>query len=199
MQRDVGLRSAVGRRVARRAVFLDRDGVLNRAIVRDGKPYPPSGPGDFEVLPGVVEACKALRGAGFLLVVVTNQPDVARGTQRQEVVEAIHDILRAQVPVDDIRVCYDDDGDGCTCRKPQPGLLLKAAEEWQIDLVESFMVGDRWKDIEAGRRAGCATVLIDCAYAEALRSVPDYQAGSLAEAAAWILGQKDEAQMGGEP
>ena len=172
---------------AYRAVFLDRDGVLNRAIVREGKPYPPSGLAEFEVLPGVVDACTALRAAGFLLIVVTNQPDVARGTQRREVVEAINDALRAQVPLDDIRACYHDEADGCTCRKPRPGLLLEAARDWQIDLTSSFVVGDRWKDIEAGQRAGCTTILIDYGYAEAQQSVPDHCVRSLAEAADWIL------------
>jgi len=180
----------------RRAVFLDRDGVLNRAIVRNGTPYPPSGLAEFEVLPGVVEACAALRAAGFLLIVVTNQPDVARGTQRREVVEAINDALRAQVPLDDIRVCYHDGVDGCTCRKPQPGLLLQAAQDWQIDLANSFLVGDRWKDIEAGRRAGCTTILIDYGYAEAQRSVPDCSVRSLAEADTWILDRHEAADGG---
>ena len=182
----------------RRAVFLDRDGVLNRAIVRQGKPYPPTSLAEFELLPGVVEACKALRAADFLLVVVTNQPDVARGTLHRETVEAINRALRAQVPVDDIRVCYHDDQDKCLCRKPSPGLLLQAAEDWQIDLSASFTVGDRWKDIEAGRRAGCKTVLIDYAYAEAVLSVPDRSVHSLAEATDWILGQSSSRTERGE-
>src|SRR5262249_35905993 len=139
----------VGALTMRRAVFLDRDGVLNRAVVRDGKPYPPARLEQLEILPGVVEACITLRTAGFTLVVVTNQPDVARGTQQRAVVQAINEVLRAQVPLDDFRVCYHDEPDGCTCRKPQPGLLLQAARDWQIDLVSSFMVGDSWRDIEA--------------------------------------------------
>ena len=175
----------------RRAVFLDRDGVLNRAIVRNGTPYPPSGLAELEVLPGVVDACTALRAAGFLLIVVSNQPDVARGTQRREVVEAINDALCARGPLDDIRVCYHDEPDGCTCRKPRPGLLLEAARDWQIDLANSFMVGDRWKDIEAGRRAGCTTILIDYGYAEPQQSVPDHRVRSLVEAAGWIVNQRE--------
>lgn len=173
--------------IMRRAVFLDRDGVLNRAVVRDGKPYPPAGLEQFEILPGVVEACLTLRAAGFILVVVTNQPDVARGTQQREVVEAINEALRAQVLLDDIWVCYHDEPDGCTCRKPRSGLLLQAAQDWQIDLANSFMVGDRWRDIEAGRRAGCATVFIDYGYTEPQRSVPDCSVRSLAEAVDWIM------------
>ena len=172
----------------RRAVFLDRDGVLNRAVVREGKPYPPSTVEDLEVLPGVVEACEHLRQAGFLLIVATNQPDVARGQLRQDVVEAIHAALRIRVPLDDIRVCYHSELDRCACRKPEPGLLVEAARCWEVALADSFLVGDRWKDIEAGRRAGCKTVFIDAGYAEEGSIRPDHRARSLAEASTWILG-----------
>jgi D-glycero-D-manno-heptose 1,7-bisphosphate phosphatase len=174
----------------RPAVFLDRDGVLNRAIVVQGMPYPPANLAEFEILPGAVQACKELREAGFLLIVVTNQPDVARGTQQRHVVEAINAALLSNVPIDEIRVCYHDDRDQCSCRKPLPGLLMQAAGEWQIDLSTSYMVGDRWKDIEAGRRAGCTTILIKYEYGEGMRSVPDHQVSSLAEAADWILRQQ---------
>ena len=173
----------------RRAVFLDRDGVLNRAIVVQGRPHPPASLAEFEVLAGAVQACRQLREAGFLLIVVTNQPDVARGTQQREVVEAINKALLSEVPIDDIRVCYHDDQDQCSCRKPLPGLLIQAAKEWQIDLSASFMVGDRWKDIETGRKAGSKTVLIDCEYREAMPSAPSHRVHSLAEAADWILRQ----------
>src|SRR6185436_14383127 len=108
----------------RRAVFLDRDGVINRAIVRAGRPHPPASPAEFEILPGVPAALQRLKSAGFWLVLVTNQPDVARGTQTRAGVEALHASLRARLPLDDIRVCYHDDPDGCECRKPAPGLLL---------------------------------------------------------------------------
>lgn len=173
----------------RRAVFLDRDGVLNRVFIRDGRPYPPSAVEELEILPGVVNACSRLREAGFLLVVVSNQPDVARGTQRKEVIEKINETLRTRVPVDDIRVCYHDDRDNCLCRKPQPGLVLEAARKLNINLASSFLVGDRWKDIEAGRRAGCRTVLIDYHYNESRGESADYQADSLIDAAEWILQQ----------
>src|SRR5580700_6019682 len=136
-----------------RAVFLDRDGVLNRAFLQGGVPSPPRGPDEVEILPGVAEACRLLRRAGYVLIVVTNQPDVARGRQRREVVDAINQVVRRAVDVDDVRVCFHDDVDACSCRKPAPGLLLEAGREWQIDLSSSFMVGDRWRDIEAGRRA----------------------------------------------
>ncbi len=177
----------------RQAVFLDRDGVLNRAIVREGKSYPPASLAELEILPSVAKACAALHKAGFLLVVVTNQPDVARGTQRREVVEEINQALSDQLSLDDVQVCYHDDADRCPCRKPMPGLLLEAARDWQVDLSASFMVGDRWKDIEAGRRAGCKTIFIDYAYAEREPDDPDYRAKSLVEATDWILRNRTKA------
>jgi D-glycero-D-manno-heptose 1,7-bisphosphate phosphatase len=149
----------------RPAVFLDRDGVLNRSVVRDGKPYPPRSVAELEVLPGVPASLWRLREAGFLLVVVTNQPDVARGRQRREVVEAINAALREALPLDDVLTCYDD-GDSPR-RKPNPGMILEAAARHQVALGASFMIGDRWKDVEAGDRAGCRTVLLDCGYREA--------------------------------
>ena len=168
------------------AVFLDRDGVLNRVVVRAGKPYPPGSVGEIEIPPDVGPALARLKTAGFRLVVVTNQPDVARGRQRRAVVEAINADLAARLPLDEFRVCYHDDGDGCLCRKPQPGLLL-APPTYHI--ARSVMVGDRWRDVEAGRRAGVrATVMIGDGYNEALPTEPDYRAGTLEEAARWILG-----------
>jgi len=176
--------------LSRPAVFLDRDGVLNRAFLQsDGKTHPPANPEELELLPGVIEACMMLKKAGFLLVVVTNQPDVARGTQCREVVEAIHDRLRHLVPVDDIRVCYHDNTDNCACRKPKSGLLLAAVQDRGIDLSRSFMVGDRWTDIEAGRRAGCQTVLLGNSTSAGLSGInhPNFQASSMLEATRWIL------------
>jgi D-sedoheptulose 7-phosphate isomerase len=173
----------------RRAVFLDRDGVLNRAQVRDGKPYPPVRLEELEVPPDVPEALRALRERGFELVVVTNQPDVARGTLSRQAVKVINGALAARLPLDDILVCYHTDEDGCACRKPKPGLLLEAARRHHIDLAASFMVGDRWRDVEAGRTAGCRTVLIDIGYRETPPAhAPDARVGSLREAADWILG-----------
>ncbi len=172
-----------------RAVFLDRDGVINRALVRDGRPYPPSSLAEFEILPGVAEACTKLKQAGFLLVVATNQPDVGRGTVTQETVESLHAHLRRELPVDRIEVCYHpgEDGSGCDCRKPRPGMLLHAARDLGIDLKQSFMVGDRWRDIDCGHAAGCETILIDYNYDEALRQQPHHRTQSLAEAADMIL------------
>jgi D-glycero-D-manno-heptose 1,7-bisphosphate phosphatase len=173
--------------VSARAVFLDRDGVLNAAVVRDGRPYPPARACELEILPGVPAALGDLKRGGFVLLVVTNQPDVARGTQTREAIDAIHARLRAALPLDAIYCCDHDDGDRCACRKPAPGLLLEGARDWSVDLTASFMVGDRWRDIEAGAAAGCRTVFIDYQYRERQPQAFDRRVTSLAEAAAWIL------------
>jgi D-glycero-D-manno-heptose 1,7-bisphosphate phosphatase len=171
----------------RRAVFLDRDGVINRAVVRHGKPFPPPTLDDFTIEDGVPVAIERLRAAGFLIVVVTNQPDVAKGLQRRDVVEAMHARLASAALCDAIQVCYHSADDGCACRKPRPGMLLKAADDWQIDLGRSFMVGDRWVDVAAGQAAGCFTVWIDRGYAEPAPDAPDAWVASLPEAADVIL------------
>jgi D-glycero-D-manno-heptose 1,7-bisphosphate phosphatase len=174
-----------------RAVFLDRDGVINRALERESKPFAPSSLDEFEILPGVPEACAKLKAAGFLLVVATNQPDVGRGTIKMELVEAIHAEMRRRLPLDRVEVCYHP-GRGasdCDCRKPKPGMLLRAARELGIDLAQSWMVGDRWRDVDCGHAAGCRTVFIDRGYAEELRQKPDFFAGNLAEATDIILHQ----------
>ena len=172
---------------ARRAVFLDRDGVVNRAVVRDGKPFPPSSLDSFQLLPGVKRATEALRRAGFLIIVVTNQPDVATGVQQREVVDAMHRKIFAEGICDDVKACYHTDSDNCECRKPKPGMLIEAALEWQIDLRRSFMVGDRWRDVEAGKMAGCQTFFIDYKYRELCSHKPDWVVASLEEASEVIL------------
>lgn len=172
----------------RRAVFLDRDGVINRAVVRDGKPYPPDSVAELEILPGVPQALAALRAAGFLNVVVTNQPDVATGKQRREVVEAIHARLARELAVDAIKVCYHAAADGCGCRKPKPGMLLEAAADHGIDLASSYLVGDRWRDVAAGQAAGCRTAyFIDYGYQEQQPAQPFVAVESLAAATRGIL------------
>jgi D-glycero-D-manno-heptose 1,7-bisphosphate phosphatase len=170
----------------RRAAFLDRDGVINKSIVRAGRPYPPASVAEVEILPGVPDALEKLKGSGFVLIVVSNQPDVARGTITRAEVEAINETLARALPIDQFRVCYHDSDDGCDCRKPKPGMLLTAAQEWGIDLPSSYMVGDRWRDIEAGKRAGCRTFFVDYAYDEKPSETFDYCVKSLWEAACII-------------
>jgi len=171
----------------RRAVFLDRDGVINVPTVREGRPYPPAGIDALEILPGVTEALAQLKSANFLLIVVSNQPDVARGTRTRTSVEAINAALARCLPIDEFRMCYHDGRDACDCRKPSPGMLLDAAAKWDIDLAGSFMVGDRWRDVEAGQNAGCKTVFVDYHYAEKQPERVDCRVHSLLEAVPYIL------------
>ncbi|GIW78847.1 MAG: D,D-heptose 1,7-bisphosphate phosphatase [Gemmatales bacterium] len=173
-----------------RAVFLDRDGVINRVFKRDGKPYPPPTLADFEFLPGVVDAVAAFRRAGFRVIVVTNQPDVATGKQTRSVVEAMHAHVRQALAVDDIKVCFHTDADLCDCRKPKPGMLLSAAQEWSLQLEQSYMIGDRWRDIDAGRAARCKTIWIRHDYDERLADHADAIVDSLWEASQLILSER---------
>jgi len=164
--------------------------VINRAIVRDGKPYPPSTIDELAITPDARESLDALRQAGFLLIVVTNQPDIASRTLPSAEMEAIHTTLREALPLDDFFVCAHDDADHCDCRKPKPGLLFSAAQKYGVDLSRSFMLGDRWRDVEAGVNAGCSTVWIDCGYREKRSFVePSVTVTSLRAAADWILDQ----------
>jgi len=173
----------------RRAVFLDRDGVINRPLEREHKPFAPSSLAEFEILPEVLAACVKLKAAGFLLVVATNQPDVGRGMLKQEIIEQIHAHMLRQLPIDRVEVCFHP-GQGtsdCDCRKPRPGMLMRAACDLGIDLAKSWMVGDRWRDVDCGHAAGCRTIFIDRGYAEELKQKPDFSAGNLAVAADIIL------------
>ncbi len=173
-----------------RAVFLDRDGVINQAVVRGGKPYPPASVDELVIVADAPTALQALKEAGFLLLVVTNQPDIARGKQNLAAVEAIHQALQKVLPLDDFFLCPHDDADSCNCRKPRPGLLLRGADKYHIDLSRSFMVGDRWRDIEAGAEAGCATVWLDLGYLEKRSSMkPSATVNSLLAAVDWIREQ----------
>jgi D-glycero-D-manno-heptose 1,7-bisphosphate phosphatase len=172
----------------RSAVFFDRDGVINVPLVRAGKPYPPASLDDFVLYPEVVEACQLLKEAGFFLIVATNQPDVGRGTQSQEMVEAMHFRLLEWLPLDHVAVCYDSGQGGISpFYKPAPGMLLQAAQDFGIDLGNSYMIGDRWRDIDCGHAAGCKTIFIDRGYVEKLRQDPDYRVHDLGEATEIIL------------
>jgi transaldolase len=179
----------------RPAVFLDRDGVLNRTAVREGAPRPPGSLAEVEILPGVEEALRRLRSRGLPLIVVTNQPDVARGTQQRSVVEEINRSLARRLGLTAVYTCYHDNADDCTCRKPRAGMLVRAAEEHGIDLGSSYMVGDRWGDVAAGAAAGCRTFLIDMPYSQCHRCSPDYKVANLAEAAEVILSQASTIEL----
>ncbi len=173
----------------RPAVFMDRDGVLNRHFVREGRPCPPLHLEAFEILPGVVESCRKLKGAGYAIVVATNQPDIGRGTLSQDVVEEMHAFLRIQVPIDHIEICYHPGrgASNCNCRKPLPGMLVNASREFGLDLAQSWMVGDRFGDIACGKAAGCRTILVGDGYDEEPQATPDFRANDLAMAVEIIL------------
>ena len=171
----------------RRGVFLDRDGVLNAAVVRDGVPYPPADPDAVVRLPGVEQACHRLAAAGMVLVVVSNQPDIARGTSSLDRVHAINRIVTGGLPIAETVICPHDDADDCACRKPRPGMLVDAAERWQLDLGTSVTVGDRWRDVAAGRAAGTRTIFVDHGYVERAPDEPDHVVDSLAAAVDLIL------------
>lgn len=170
----------------RQAVFLDRDGVLNASVVKGGKPFPPASIEELVLINGVAETCATLHRAGFLLFCVTNQPDVARGTANRQTVEAMNAVIAGTLGLDEIVACFHDDSDNCPCRKPNPGMLVDLAQRYGVDLSKSVMVGDRWRDIEAGRNAGCHTVLIDYDYNEK-RVDADASATSLLAALPSIL------------
>ena len=183
-----------------RAIFLDRDGVLNKAEVRNGKPYPPASASDLEILPDVLGSLTDLKRAGYLLLVATNQPDVGNGIQTREAVEAIHARLMNELPLDDIFVCYHADSDKCSCRKPTPGLLEQAVNRYGLSLAFCYMVGDRWRDVDAGHGAGCQTILIDYGYSErSPMKEPAARVTSLREAADWILRQVNDASSATSP
>jgi D-glycero-D-manno-heptose 1,7-bisphosphate phosphatase len=180
-----------GNEVARRAVFLDRDGVLNRTMIRNGRPFPPERAEDFELYDDVADGCARLKAANFLLVVITNQPDVGRGTQTREAVEAMHSKLRAVIPsIDRIETCYhagERYGERCDCRKPRPGMILRAASELKIDLGASYVIGDRWRDIDCARAAGCRAIFIEHGYEESLREAPDFTVAKFGDAVNVLL------------
>ena len=175
---------------ARPAIFLDRDGVLNEVELLDGNPHPPAGVEQLRLLPGVAEACYRLRELGFTLVVVTNQPDIARGTQTRDEVDRMHDALRARLPLDEIVVCAHDDIDDCPCRKPRPGMILDAATRLGLDLERSVCVGDRWRDVEAGKRAGVMAIFVDRGYGERRPTDADAVVASLPAAVEFIESQR---------
>jgi D-glycero-D-manno-heptose 1,7-bisphosphate phosphatase len=164
-----------------KAVFLDRDGVLNKAIVIDSKPYPPKSLAELKINEGVEEGIKQLKELDYLIIVITNQPDVARGKTSMKIISDINNYLKQHIIIDDFFCCIHDSDDNCECRKPKPGMILAAAKKWNINLDYSFMVGDRWMDIETGKNAGIKTILIDYGYKEKY-VIPDYSCHNIIEA-----------------
>jgi D-glycero-D-manno-heptose 1,7-bisphosphate phosphatase len=173
--------------MVRAAVFLDRDGVINANVLRDGKPVAPTRLDEFRLLPSVEDAVSRLKTAGYMVIICTNQPDVATGRTARATLEAMHALVREKLQVDDIKACFHTDNNGCDCRKPKPGMLLAAAHEYNIDLTASYMVGDRWRDVTAGHAAGCRTIFVDYGYKQEKPNEPDFVVASLPEAVDIIL------------
>jgi len=167
---------------AKRAIFLDRDGVINKVILRNEKVSSPWKAKELMILPGVKETLKKFKAMGFLNIVVSNQPDVKRGFIKKEELFQMNEILNKNLVLDEIKICPHDDDDNCHCRKPKPGLILESARKHGIDLEQSFFVGDGWKDIEAGKAAGCKTILIKADYNKDLQKNCDYAVNNLKEA-----------------
>lgn len=168
-----------------KAVFLDSDGVINMAIIKDGKPLAPTTLAELVIPPEVKPALDRLKLAGYLLICVTNKPDIERGLMTQAAVDEIYNKIRQDLPLDDVFICYSENSD---CYKPKPGLILEAAKKYDIDLRLSFMIGDRWRDVGAGQNAFCKTIWIDRDYTEKKPDPPaDYTAHSLTDAMLWIV------------
>ena len=171
-----------------KAVFLDRDGVLNKAIVRNGKAYSPKSKDEFVLANGAVEAVSYLHDAGFKIFVTTNQPDIARGELNQADLDWMTEKILFETKVDEVRVCPHDDHHACSCRKPRPGMLQECAKKWDIELAHSYMIGDSWKDMEAGKNAGCICILIDTEYNQGVSA--DEHVSSLMDAVKYILSKE---------
>ena len=171
----------------KKAIFLDRDGVINKLIMRGGKAQAPYTLEEFSLFPGVEEACLKIKEFDYLTIIVTNQPDVARGWVKSESVELINKKIMELLPIDDIKICFHTNSDNCLCRKPMPGMLMEAALHWGIDLQQSYMIGDRYGDISAGVNAGCKTILVGQGDAKGNHPNPDHMADSLLEAVSIIL------------
>jgi len=177
--------------VTRRAIFFDRDGVLSVPTERNGRTFAPLKLADFKVYPEAVEALQVSRQAGFLNIVVTNQPDVASGKITQSEVEIMHDVLRATLAIDDVEVSFDASGSDARRRKPNPGMLLDSAGKWNVSLEASFVIGDRWVDMQAARRAGCRAVFVDRKYANDPRPDDfDHSASDVLTAVLWCVAQE---------
>ena len=166
----------------KKAVFLDRDGVINKAFIKNGLPESPNSLSELEILPGVKELISRLKKLNFICLVVTNQPDVQRGKIKKNTIIKMNNFLKKKIELDDIFVCYHDDQDNCNCRKPKPGLLLQARKKWNVDFKKSFIVGDRWRDIQAGKKVGCKTIFLDYKYKDIKPKNPDFVTDTLLNA-----------------
>ena len=163
----------------KKSVFLDRDGVINKVYIKDGLPRSPNSSNELKILPGVRESIIKLKKLNFICLMVTNQPNVSRKKIDKNSVIQMNNFLKNEIALDDIFVCYHDDSDNCNCRKPKPGLLLQAGKKWDVDFKKSFMIGDRWRDIQAGEKVGCKTIFLDYQYNETKPKKPNFISDTL--------------------
>lgn len=168
-----------------RAVFLDRDGVINSVVLRDGKPASPRSLAEFRIEPDIGLPLERLRRSGFRLFAVTNQPDIARGFLDLQTLEQFNRQVMAGLPIEEVCVCPHDDRDCCPCRKPKPGMLMRLAGREGIELAKSFVIGDSWRDAQAARAAGCVAIILDRLYNR--NDDTDYRVSDLGQAAQLIL------------
>jgi len=168
-----------------RAVFLDRDGVVNEVIIRDGEVSGPHSLEEFIWVEGIKEAVNRLKAASWYVFIITNQPDIARKKLDPIISEEISKTIYEHLLVDEIQVCPHDDHHNCACRKPRPGMLLSLAWRWKIALTESFMIGDSWKDIAAGQSAHCQTILLERYYNKGTEA--DFKVDTILSAVELIL------------
>ena len=166
----------------RKAIFLDRDGTLNKAYIENGLPISPSSLNKFKIIKGVKKSINRLKKLNFLCILITNQPDVFRGKISKKTVVKMNSYIKKKIKLEDMFVCYHDNEHNCSCRKPKPGLLVKASKKWKIDLKKSFMIGDRWKDILAGKKVGCKTIFINNNYKNDKKVKADFTFKSLLKA-----------------
>ncbi len=158
-----------------KAFFFDRDGILNQSIIKNQKPYSPNIPNELKLNREFLPFIKNLKKKKFIIIVVTNQPDIKRGKMTKYSLKTINTKIKNFFLIDEIYVCIHDINDKCSCRKPKPGMLKKASKKWDIDLKKSFLVGDRFKDIQAGNSVGCTTIFIDYNYNETKPKSYDYK------------------------
>ncbi len=180
--------------VSRRAAFLDRDGVINKSLIRSGIPVPPRDYGEVTIIEGVTDSLNLFRKNGIIPVVITNQPDVSRGITTMETAESINELIRHLTGIEHFYICFHDNFDNCNCRKPKTGLILNAVRDLKINLGDSFVVGDRWRDIKAGQSLGMRSYFIDYSYGETEPEPPFMRVSSLREVARIELGESHESE-----
>jgi D-glycero-D-manno-heptose 1,7-bisphosphate phosphatase len=162
-----------------KAIFFDRDGVLNKTLLKNGKPYAPRNIKDFKIISDAYSILSYLKSLNYLMFVVTNQPDVGNGYMDKIIVEEMHEMILDQLPIQEIFTCYHSQKDNCSCRKPKTGMLEKAHKKFNLNIKDCFIVGDRFSDIEAGQKFKFQTVMIGTGYGEKPLAKPDFNIDKL--------------------